>query len=193
MTKEKEEAEKKASELMDAAHNLFFKEQHSTEEKFQFLFGINGIYCGKDAGINQRWLSTGDVVEFVPYKIYSTNGEFKINGDDNWFIWFSQLNEYLYDGTPEIKCSVIIMKNGQNYFIPMLNIGKFMEITRNKKFSVTELDYKTYGPVKDNPVVQKLQTYKKVYDYVSDMMKQGRFKEVKGMLKPRRAYAFIEV
>lgn len=167
--------------------------RYTKQEKLGSLYNFDGVYTGEDWNMTQRWFSTGDVVEFIPNIMYSSNGEFKINGDDNWLIWFSQLNEPLYDGTAKLKFSCILMKNGQDFIIPKLSLSKFLEITRGKKFQVIEQEYKTFGVNKKNPIVNQMRNNIKIYDYVSEMIDKGDFKDVMGMLRPRRAYVFTEI
>lgn len=188
-----EENKKKTDGMFDSVYDGLKNQNLSKEEKLSKLFGFNGINWKVD-GKTQRWISNDDVIEFVPHKLYSANGEFKINGDENWLIWFSQLKEVLFDGTPNSKFNFLFMKDGRKLMIPNLRFGEFLDITKDRKFRVIELNnYKVYGPVKDNPTVQRLQTYKAIYDYVSEKIDKGEYKEVHSMLRPRKVFVFQEI
>lgn len=143
----------------------------------------------------KRWMDEGDIVSFTNPKERFGNAEFKINNQDHWLIWFSQLYTDFYSGdldNPQI-CS-LTMQDGSLYVPMHLTFPKFWDLVRGKRFKVHVDPKPCFCVDKYSPKVQRLpfNEIDRIYKYVHDKLVEGRIDEVRGMLKPARCYDLEE-
>lgn len=141
-------------------------------------------------------MDEGDIVSFTDPKQRFDNFEFKINGQEFWLIWFSQLYIKFYSGdldNPKV-CS-LTMRDGSLYAPMHLTFPIFWNLVRGKRFKVHVEPDPCFCVNKNSPKVQRLpfNDIDRIYKEVHDKLVEGNIDEVRGMLKPARCYDFVEI
>ena len=140
----------------------------------------------------QRWLDEGTIVIFKPYRVGFENTEFTINNRDNWRIWYSQLNEPLYNGDLDnLQVCSFKMKSGDYIFPAQITHDKFWKIVKDKRFRVAHA-LPCYRPNPENAEV-RIMTFGQVYEKVHKAILNGNGESVKDMLKPQSCYDLEEI
>ena len=161
-------------------------------KKLANLYRLNKKIPNPEESV-KRWFSDNEVIKFTNYNFIQKNIELTINNENNWKIWFSQLNESLYIGSlSKALVSTITLKSGEILNIPQLSTTEFREITQNKTFRVI-ISGTGYAPNKYNQKCQELNQYYKIYEFVHNHIITNDSEQIKEMLRPKSTYNFIEL
>lgn len=144
----------------------------------------------------KRWMDEGDIVSFSFNKSRGENVEFKINGRNDWLIWFSQLYTQFYSGdleNPQI-CS-FKLRNGNYVFPHELPYNRFWDAIKGRRFKVTIDPKPCFCVNKQSKKFQALpfETINEVYKHVHEKILAGDIDSVETVLRPARCYDLVEV
>lgn len=157
---------------------------------------------------NMRWINDGQTISFDNPKFYSTNAEFQINGRNWQNIWFSQIHSYgVLDDLQTPILDEIVFKGQPACRIKdkYISARTFWDDVKDKKFKV-EIIGGGFSLNLKNDLVNSLITDaiakrkalpgkadKVVFDYIRQAVSNGKTDSVKGTLKNKTAYRFIEI
>lgn len=136
----------------------------------------------------KRWLEDGEIIEFTDVRFTEHNAEFEINHNQDFMIWFSQLDDIYVNPLPEnLDDFVILSQTWQSFHDDPM---KFWNYVKGKKFRV-KVDVKHFCIINRNhKIVEELIFMDKLLKYYFDNYSAGKYEAIKGMLKKVRCYSF---
>lgn len=140
----------------------------------------------------KRWFDDGDIVSFSLVRRLGDNGLFKVNHQEGWEIWWSQLSRYMYNGDiASLASSEITFKNGTTIKIASIasDMNKFMVLVGGKSFRVKILDNMCLVPA-DRNIAKSFSETLNLYRAVHAASNLDKFRN---MLKGQKQYSFTEV
>lgn len=141
----------------------------------------------------KRYLNKNSQVSFEVNKRTVNNAEFKINGNPNHLIWYSQLATiFILLDNQQFCFGELIKKGGEKVSLCDLDVEAFINYVNGKRFVV---DVNPLGDVAkfDTNAFSNSISYEAARKMVEDLTKEGKFAEAARYLLPAIVYDLYEV
>lgn len=163
------------------------------KKKLSLHVVLNKRVYGGDSIV--RWLDDDQTIEFTSCLLTSNNAEFRINNDQSWIIWYTQLSNFGLTDNLELCVGSVLFKDEKEEPFYNLSAANFWKKAKGKKFRV---DIYSNVPYTFNNKSSKWNSlpstkYIDAINFIKKCIEEGQYEKIGDLLKTSALYHLTEI